>query len=224
MRDAINKQISYDEILRTAQEAKKAGWRRIKLYFMVGFPNETEEDIREIGELVKAIKKVGFMDITASINLLIPKPHTAFQFAKLQPPEYMDMVKKILNPYKKFGKLDINDGKKSFVEGILSRGDRLLFQSLKRHTKLVTMMNGVSIRELAKSQKTCDDFLRYALENTDKPHTINKIRDLRSVIYNLDFYWSILKNLERNGRKGFGLTLVAGCRSVRSFRRRQGRF
>jgi len=136
MRDAINKQISYDEILRTAQEAKKAGWRRIKLYFMVGFPNETEEDIREIGELVKAIKKVGFMDITASINLLIPKPHTAFQFAKLQPPEYMDMVKKILNPYKKFGKLDINDGKKSFVEGILSRGDRLLFPVIEKAYKI----------------------------------------------------------------------------------------
>ncbi|MGB9795221.1 TIGR03960 family B12-binding radical SAM protein [Fervidobacterium gondwanense] len=132
MRDAINKQINLEDILATAQEAKRAGWRRIKLYFMVGFPNETEEDIREIGEVVKKIKNLGFSDITASINLLIPKPHTAFQFARLQSPEYMDMVKKILSPYRKFGKLDINDGKKSFIEGILSRGDRKLFPVIEK--------------------------------------------------------------------------------------------
>ncbi|WP_448374940.1 TIGR03960 family B12-binding radical SAM protein [Fervidobacterium sp.] len=135
MRDAINKQITYEDIITTAKEAKNAGWRRVKLYFMVGFPGETEEDIREIGELVKRIKNLGFMDVTASINLLIPKPHSAFQFAKLQQPEYMDMVRKILSPYRKFGKLDINDGKKSFIEGILSRGDRLLFPVLEKAYK-----------------------------------------------------------------------------------------
>ncbi|PHJ14345.1 radical SAM protein [Fervidobacterium sp. SC_NGM5_G05] len=136
MRDAINKQISYDDIINTASEAKRAGWRRIKLYFMVGFPEETEEDIKEIGELIKDIKKLGFSDITASVNLLIPKPHTAFQFAKLQEPEYMSMVRKILGPYRKYGKIDINDGKKSFVEGILSRGDRRLFSVIEKAYKV----------------------------------------------------------------------------------------
>ncbi len=136
MRDAINKQISYDDIINTASEAKRAGWRRIKLYFMVGFPEETEEDIKEIGELIKDIKKLGFSDITASVNLLIPKPHTAFQFAKLQEPEYMSMVRKILGPYRKYGKIDINDGKKSFVEGILSRGDRKLFSVIEKAYKV----------------------------------------------------------------------------------------
>lgn len=136
MRDAINKQITYEDIISTAKEAKEAGWRRIKLYFMVGFPNETDEDIKDIGELIKEIKKLGFSDITASVNLLIPKPHTAFQFAQLRSPEYMDKVRKILGPYRKYGKIDINDGKKSFIEGILSRGDRKLFSVIEKAYKL----------------------------------------------------------------------------------------
>ncbi|MGC8820160.1 MAG: TIGR03960 family B12-binding radical SAM protein [Fervidobacterium sp.] len=136
MRDAINKQISFEDIITTTKEAKLAGWRRVKLYFMVGFPQETEEDIREIGELIKEIKKIGFSDITASVNLLIPKPHTAFQFAQLQSPEYMEMVKKILAAYRKYGKIDINDGKKSFIEGILSRGDRKLFSTIEKAYKI----------------------------------------------------------------------------------------
>lgn len=136
LRDAINKQINYDDILNTAKEAKKAGWHRIKLYFMVGFPEETEEDIREIGEVIKEIKKLGFSDITASVNLLIPKPHTAFQFAQLREPGYMERVRKILSPYKRYGKIDINDGKKSFIEGILSRGDRRLFSIIEKAYKL----------------------------------------------------------------------------------------
>ncbi|ODN31330.1 TIGR03960 family B12-binding radical SAM protein [Fervidobacterium thailandense] len=130
MRDAINKQITFDEIILTAQEAKNAGWQRIKLYFMVGFPTETDEDVKAIGEVVKAVKKIGFSDVTASVNLLIPKPHTALQFVRVQPPEYMDHVRELLKPYRKFGKIDVNDGKKSFVEAVLSRGDRKLFDAV----------------------------------------------------------------------------------------------
>lgn len=132
IRDAINKNLTFDDIIRTVEEAKKAGWQRVKLYFMVGFPNETDEDIRQIGEIVREVKKVGFSDVTASINLLIPKPHTAFQFAELRSPEYMAHVAQVLRPFRKFGKLDVNDGKKSFVEGILSRGDRKLFVSIEK--------------------------------------------------------------------------------------------
>ena len=117
MRDAINKQITHEDIINTAKKVKSAGWQRLKLYFMVGFPDETEEDIRQIGELIKEVKKVGFFDLTASVNMLIPKPHSAFQFAQLQPPEYMQTVRKILGPYRNFAKIDISDGKKSFIEG-----------------------------------------------------------------------------------------------------------
>ncbi len=132
MRDKINKNLKLQDILNTAMKAKQAGWRRIKLYFMVGFPEETEEDILEIGRLIKEIKKIGFSDVTASINLLIPKPHTAFQYAKLQKPEYMTYVRKILGDFRKYGKIDINDGKKSYIEGILSRGDRKLFDVIEK--------------------------------------------------------------------------------------------
>ncbi|MEN3042989.1 MAG: TIGR03960 family B12-binding radical SAM protein [Fervidobacterium sp.] len=136
MRDAINKQITIEDIINTVKQAKQAGWRRVKLYFMVGFPNETEEDIKAIGEVLKEVKRVGFSEITASVNLLIPKPHTAFQFAELRPPEYMDDIKGILGQYRKYGKIDINDGKKSFVEGILSRGDRKLFSVIEKAYKI----------------------------------------------------------------------------------------
>ncbi|HRV38407.1 MAG TPA: TIGR03960 family B12-binding radical SAM protein [Fervidobacterium sp.] len=136
MRDAINKQITHEDIISTAKKAKSAGWQRLKLYFMVGFPDETEEDIRQIGELIKEVKKVGFFDLTASVNMLIPKPHSAFQFAQLQPPEYMQTVRKILGPYRNFAKIDISDGKKSFIEGILSRGDRKLFSVIEKAYKM----------------------------------------------------------------------------------------
>ncbi|MDN5324328.1 MAG: hypothetical protein PWP02_38 [Thermosipho sp. (in: thermotogales)] len=135
MRDKINKNISFEEIYKSALNARNAGWNRIKLYFMVGFPDEKENDIREIGELLKEIKKLRFKNITASINLLVPKPHSAFQFAKLQSYEYVDFVSEVLKPYKKYARIDISDGKKSFIEGILSRGDRKIFEVLLRKYK-----------------------------------------------------------------------------------------
>ncbi|MDK2885480.1 MAG: hypothetical protein PWP54_38 [Thermosipho sp. (in: thermotogales)] len=135
MRNKINKNISFEEIYESALNARNAGWNRIKLYFMVGFPDEKENDIREIGELLKEIKKLRFKNITASINLLVPKPHSAFQFAKLQSYEYVDFVSEVLKPYKKYARIDISDGKKSFIEGILSRGDRKIFEVLLRKYK-----------------------------------------------------------------------------------------
>ena len=135
MRYKINKNISYDDIYNSALSAKNAGWNRIKLYFMVGFPDEKENDIREIGELLRELKKIKFKNITASINLLVPKPHSAFQFAKLQSYEYTNYVSGILKSYRKYARIDVNDGKKSFIEGILSRGDRKIFEVLLKKFK-----------------------------------------------------------------------------------------
>ncbi|MBO8161281.1 MAG: TIGR03960 family B12-binding radical SAM protein [Thermosipho sp. (in: Bacteria)] len=135
MRDRINKNVTFDEIFKSAESAKKAGWNRVKLYFMVGFPHEMEDDIREIGYLLKEIKSLKFKNITASINLLVPKPHTAFQFARLQNPEYTEYAYNILRSFSKYAKIDINDGKKSFIEGIISRGDRKLFEVLEAKVK-----------------------------------------------------------------------------------------
>ncbi|OOC45258.1 TIGR03960 family B12-binding radical SAM protein [Thermosipho sp. 1074] len=136
MRNKINKNIDFNEIYNSALEAKKAGWNKIKLYFMVGFPDETEGDIKEIGELLREIKRMKFKLVTASVNLLVPKPHTAFQFVKIREPEYMEYVYSILKNYKRYAKIDVNDGKKSFVEGILSRGDRHLFRVIMKKYKM----------------------------------------------------------------------------------------
>jgi radical SAM family uncharacterized protein len=135
MRNKINKNISFDDIYNSVVSAKNAGWNRIKLYFMVGFPEEKEDDIREIGELLREIKKIKFKNITASINLLVPKPHSAFQFARLQSYEYTNYVGEILKPFRKYARIDVNDGRKSFIEGILSRGDRKIFEVLLRKFK-----------------------------------------------------------------------------------------
>ncbi|MBZ4649425.1 MAG: Fe-S oxidoreductase family 2 [Thermosipho sp. (in: Bacteria)] len=131
MRDKINKNINFEEIYNSAKKAKEAGWNRIKLYFMVGFDGEKDSDIEDIGRLLIEIKKLKYRDITASVNLLVPKPHTPMQFAKLQLPEYTEHVFSILRKYRKYAKIDINDGKKSFIEGLLSRGDRKLFEVIK---------------------------------------------------------------------------------------------
>ncbi|QTA37313.1 TIGR03960 family B12-binding radical SAM protein [Thermosipho ferrireducens] len=127
MRNRINKNISLEDIFKSVEGAKEAGWSRIKLYFMVGFPDETDEDIKEIGNILREVKKVGFKNVVASVNLLVPKPHTPLQFAKVKKPDYMRYVFEILKPYRKFAKIDINNGKKSYIEALLSRGDRKLF-------------------------------------------------------------------------------------------------
>ncbi|NDV70480.1 B12-binding domain-containing radical SAM protein, partial [Dysgonomonas sp. 25] len=91
LRDVINKGLTRDDILNGAGEAFAGGWTKVKLYFMLGLPTETTEDMEAISELADAIarryyeipkdERVGKCQITASSSFFIPKPFTPFQWA-----------------------------------------------------------------------------------------------------------------------------------------------
>ena len=85
LRDVINKNISEADILNTVQAVFKAGWRVLKLYFMIGLPTETREDLQGLVDLVKKIQKAARsvnprLQINVGISTFIPKPHTPFQW------------------------------------------------------------------------------------------------------------------------------------------------
>ncbi len=132
LRDVVNKNITDEDILRTATLALKAGWRRIKLYFMIGLPTETEEDLMGIVDVVRRIKSLGFRDLRVAVSVFVPKPHTPFQFARQISPEEAREKQKILKRARRFAKVDFHDPEMSLVEGVLSRGGREIFGVIER--------------------------------------------------------------------------------------------
>lgn len=133
LRDVINKNISDDEIFETVERVSRNGWTDIKMYFMVGFPTETQADLDGLVDLVArcrdlARRFVRKFECTASIGTLVPKPHTPFQWdPQLEVEESWARVKYVARELKarKIG-CKFHDPRHSWMEGIFSRGDRRL--------------------------------------------------------------------------------------------------
>jgi radical SAM family uncharacterized protein len=136
LRDVINKNITEDDLVATIEHAFGAGWRRVKLYFMIGLPTETDEDIRGIGALVDKVYEVardntpkdqrGGLKIGVSVSTFVPKPHTPFQW---EPQVELDEVRRrqrILREAMPHRGVDLSwhDPEVSFLEGALARGGR----------------------------------------------------------------------------------------------------
>lgn len=140
MRNVINKGLTEESILEGAGMAFESGWNKVKLYFMLGLPTETAEDMQSIPKLANEIavryyeipkdKRNGKCQITISTSFFVPKPFTPFQWAKMYPPaEYIsrakivnDAVKEQLN--RKSLKYNWHEADVTVIEGILARGDR----------------------------------------------------------------------------------------------------
>ena len=141
LRDVINKGLTEEEILDGAREAFRGGWKKVKLYFMLGLPTETPEDRRAIAELANKIavayfqevpkeKRNGRCDITVSTSFFVPKAFTPLQWAPMySPEEYLgfastvyDGVQSVLNRRSIWYKYHEADG--TVLEGLLARGDR----------------------------------------------------------------------------------------------------
>lgn len=141
LRDVINKGLTEDEILFGAREAFRGGWKKVKLYFMLGLPTETPQDRREIAELANKIavayfqevpkeKRNGRCDITVSTSFFVPKPFTPLQWAPMYTPEeYLSFaqtvyegIQDVLNRRSIWYKYHEADG--TVLEGLLARGDR----------------------------------------------------------------------------------------------------
>ena len=137
LRDAINKNITEDAIMQTVSEVFKAGWHLIKLYFMIGLPTETPEDVEGIVQLANKISAVGRKikrgnQINVSISTFAPKPHTPFQWvAQLSPDEIREKQAFLMGNLRRHGiRLKWHNPEMSILEGIFSRGDRRLSEVL----------------------------------------------------------------------------------------------
>ncbi len=149
LRDIINKGLTREVILEGARLAFTGGWTRVKLYFMLGLPMETEEDIQEIAGLCNDIaavfydtvpkeKRTGRVQITASTSFFIPKPFTPFQWARQCTREeflekaYLTRTTIARQLNQKSIKYNWHEADLSVLEGILARGDRKLNQAVRK--------------------------------------------------------------------------------------------
>lgn len=132
MRRIINKYISDDEILETTREIYRRGWTTIKLYFMIGHPSETMEDVQAIADLARRViaegRKVAGMKVKLHVgfNTFVPKPQTPFQWVSLDTRESILEKQELLrrNLRDRNIKLSWNNPEDSLLEAWLTRGDR----------------------------------------------------------------------------------------------------
>jgi radical SAM family uncharacterized protein/radical SAM-linked protein len=132
LRAVINKNLPEEVIITSARETFRAGWRLIKLYFMIGLPTETPEDLEAIAGLARQILKAGPQGfrprLNVSLSSFIPKPHTPFQWeGQADLAESQRCLHQVKNLLKHQGvQLKWNSAAQSWLEGIFSRGDRRL--------------------------------------------------------------------------------------------------
>ena len=138
LRNAINKLVSEEDLLGAAENAFQRGWTGIKMYFMVGLPTETDEDVAgivDMGQRVKALGKKyvgGRAKVRVSTSNLVPKPHTPFQWARQETADELTPKHYLLKDGCRSNGVEFswNDPKDSFVEAVLSRGDRRVANSV----------------------------------------------------------------------------------------------
>ncbi len=137
LRDVINKNLTEDEILDTCARAFSGGWNNVKLYFMLGLPTETDEDVLGIAELVykviqtwqaNAVNKKRGLRVHVATAYFVPKPHTPFQWEKqITPQEYLRRCRLLKSHfYSKSIEYDYHSPDLSRLEAVFARGDRRL--------------------------------------------------------------------------------------------------
>lgn len=137
LRDVINKNVTLEELLNSCHTAFAGGYNAVKLYFMLGLPTETDEDVRGIADVAARVmhawresapNKQRGVRITVSTSYFVPKPHTAFQWEpQITREEYERRVQLLReNMTTKTVTYNWHDGQTSFIEAVLARGDRRL--------------------------------------------------------------------------------------------------
>ena len=136
MRDRINKNVTDDDLTTAVTAALRAGWHRLKLYFMIGLPEETDDDVVAIADTVKRLlqlgrrclgRKTGKLQFNVSVALYIPKPHTPFQWVAQDTAAEFQRKRALLQEHlaaHKQIKLRCHDPQQAVVEAFLSRADR----------------------------------------------------------------------------------------------------
>ncbi len=134
LRDIINKGVTEEELIVHVQKLFQHGWQQVKLYFMIGLPGETDDDLLAITDLCRKVRDAAGrglprLQVTAALSPFVPKAHTPFQWEGQIPMEEITRrVHLVLDSFKKEKALKMrwHEPAVSFLEGILSRGDRRL--------------------------------------------------------------------------------------------------
>jgi radical SAM-linked protein len=145
MRDVVNKNVTEEQLMTTAERIFSRGWDSMKLYFMIGLPTEEESDVREIVKVGKRAREVGKRarkdkgsgppKVTVSVSTHVPKPHTPFQWCAMD--RHASVVEKqswLQDEAKQAKGVDLrmHDSETSWLEGVFARGDRKLGRVLRR--------------------------------------------------------------------------------------------
>ena len=169
LRDVINKGVTEEDLIRAVTDAFEEGWSAVKLYFMIGLPTETDEDVLGIADLAEKVRKCYFsvpkekrspgLRITVSASVFVPKAHTPFQWSGQLDRETVrrrqKMLKAELNKVKgvdfKYHESDV-----SFIEAVFARGDRRLSEVLVKANELGCKFDGWT--EFFDSEKWAEAF------------------------------------------------------------------
>ena len=147
LRDVINKNVREDELMKTMDIAFGAGWNRVKLYFMIGLPTETDEDVVGITKLGQAVVDAYYnnsnkpkgqsVNVTVSAAAFVPKPFTPFQWEPQDTMEEFQRKQHLLKSSITTRKLTVNyhAADTSFVEAVFARGDRKLCAAMEEAWK-----------------------------------------------------------------------------------------
>jgi radical SAM superfamily enzyme YgiQ (UPF0313 family) len=150
MRKVINKMVGEEDMLRTARTAFSSGWRHIKLYFMIGLPTETDEDVLAIADMGLKVLDIGKSygrknKVTISVGGFVPKPHTPFQWVAQDSPEEIErklsLIKQRVARDRNLN-LRYNDPYPGQMEGLLARGDRRVADVVQRAWELGARFDG----------------------------------------------------------------------------------
>lgn len=148
LRDVINKNVTEEEILSSSRKAFQKGWTGVKLYFMIGLPTETDEDVKAIAELSQNVVNEYYknpdkpkgrgVNVNISVASFVPKPFTPFQWEAQDDIETIERKQELLEASVNTKKINIgwNDSKMSMLEGVFARGDRRLSQVIYNAYKL----------------------------------------------------------------------------------------
>jgi radical SAM family uncharacterized protein/radical SAM-linked protein len=135
MRDVVNKNVTEEQLMETAERVFSRGWSKMKLYFMIGLPTEEEADVRGIvgtgsraQQVGKEVQRGRGPEVTVSVSTFVPKPHTPFQWCAMNTRDVVLEKQGMLREEarKLRVKLRMHDSEGSWLEGVLARGDRSL--------------------------------------------------------------------------------------------------
>jgi len=150
MRDVINKNVTEQDVMNSCSVAFDEGWSAMKMYFMIGLPTETEDDVVGIAELGRKVRELGRtkynknVKATCSASYFVPKPHTPFQWCAQEGVESIKQKQRLLKDLGRRYRIDVkvHHPETSMLEGIISRGDRSLCGVIERAWRMGCRFDG----------------------------------------------------------------------------------